>query len=88
MTDERKAELRLACKNISELVFNAIARTALPELLDEVDRLTAELAAEKRRADAAEEQLRTVNAMIGKVEKPSDTFSTTDGRGVQEGEPE
>ena len=56
------------------------------------DAMIAKLAniahADKRRADAAEEQLRTVNAMIGKVEKPSDTFSTTDGRGVQEGETE
>ena len=62
MTDERKEELRGLCEKAKLPQSNAhtrnmlvhAARTAVPELLDEVDRLTAELAAEKEFRECAE----------------------------------
>jgi hypothetical protein len=57
MGDDGEYNLRKTSKN--DALFIAAARTALPELLDEVSRLTAELAAMKRERDVAVKDLAT-----------------------------
>jgi hypothetical protein len=69
MGDDGEYNLRKTSKN--DALFIAAARTALPELLDdndakdrEIARLTAELAAEKKRADDSEKCIYDVETYL------------------------
>ena len=68
MDEKRKAELRGLCEMASKSTFDLFGRehyivnkrylAALPEALDEIDRLTVELAAVTRERDAAVSDLK------------------------------
>ena len=76
MTEQRIKELRGLCKEFRRRngpLYIAATRHAIPELLDEVDRLTAENASIRAWADACQDQMRpdgeTIKRLLDENEK-------------------